>query len=447
MKPKSIHRLTWPAAAYALAAALGLSACKKSQPDTTPEPGPSASAEAVDEVSAFLADEKAPITPAIHRKLILGLKDCKVNERGIDSKCEGYQTLRKARQRKSAAKDNAELNASLGKEFLGHESPAVRLQAAKLMQSALGANKENQALLLDAARKEQVPAVLAAMLRTVGSRHRTTPEVQKLLMEMADHKDPLVRREALSWFLTAFGEGVEETFNKVLEKLEGDPSLEVRSYLCGRLYGSSNERALDVFKKYLTDAKTPTKLYNACWNGVINSWTGFPKPRNPSKQGYDLTMKILEKTPRTGERPPWSGISTLRSARTEYKPTDRFGQEWLEKVKPWYQPARLLGALKAIATDPQANWMARTAALRVMHELGEKEATFVALQKKYTNAKEGDDFHVKRQLDDILRKGAGGPGSASASAGGRVSGPPRVVTPGATQPEDAPTPPAAPEGS
>jgi hypothetical protein len=418
-----------------------LSGCSKSQP-TGSAPAASASAAVTDPVEAFLADEKAPLTAPVYSKLVTGLDACKVTDRGIDPTCEAYKKLRRAQHRRSSAKDMAALNAKVGKELIGHKSPAVRLQAAKMMQSVFGSNEDVQKVIVDAAKKEKTPAVLAAMLRTVGSRHKQSEDIKQLLLQMADHENDTVRREALSWFLTTFGEGVPGTFDKVLEKMEKDPSLEVKTYLCGRLYGSSDERAIPVFERLLSAADTDPKLYGACWNGVINSWTGFPKPRNPSKAGYELTLKVLEKKPRTKERPPWSGISTLRSAKTEYSSGDRFGTEWLDKVKPWFKPSRLLTALKDVANDSNANWMARTAALRVMQELGEGKATFTALAKKYEKATQGDEFHVKRQIDDILRKIDAGSATAAASGSGAPPSLPilRPMPPGG---EPEPTPPGA----
>jgi len=450
-----IFRLSCRAVLLALVAALSVGACNRGKSNQA-KPAASASAAPVDEVKAFLEKDDAPLTEGIYRKLILALESCKLDDRGIDPKCEASKNLRQARNRKTSVREMQGLN---GKELISHPHPAVRLQSAKLLQSAFGASKETQDAIVKAAKTEKEPAVLAAMLRTVGARHKDQPELKALLLAMADHPADAVRREAMSWFLTNFGEGVEGTFEKVLEKMDNDPSEDVRAYLCGRLYGSGDERALPVFEKYLLDDKTPTKIYNACWNGVINSWTGFPKPRKPSQKGYELTMKVLEKKPRTKDRPPWSGISTLRSAKMEVRENDRFGAEWSEAVKAWYKQDRLLKALQNLAVDPEANWMARTAALRVMQELGEKEATFKTLQKKYADAKAGDDFHVKRQIDDILRKGSGGPrpgasgapsarGSAGPVGGPGMRPPPRPPTMPAPRPQPAPPPAApAPEGA
>ena len=453
-----ISSLIRPIGVAALLSLCMATACKKEEKPTVAAPAPSVSADPLADMKAFLEDDTATLTKPIYKKLLLQLSTCKLTERGINPKCKAYEDVRRVRGRKGSPREMAEMNAALGKELITNEHPAVRLQAAKLMQSVFGTNKESQKLLIAAAKKEKEPAVLAAMLRTVGSRHRASPEIKELLLKMADNKSEVVRREAMSWFLTSFGEGVEGTFEKVLEKVDKDPSIEVRAYLCNRLYGSSDERALEVFKKYLEADDTPKKLYNACWNGVINSWTGFPKPRKPSQAGYELTMKILERTPRTKDRPSWSGISTLRSAKTEYRESDRYGQAWLEAVKPWYRPARLLAALKNIANDENANWMARTASLRVMRELGEKKATFTLLLQKYKEAKAGDDFHVKRQIEEILRKLEGGVGpSGSARPGPHaipggpghpthrpISASPPPGTPPAAPPRPAPPAPASP---
>lgn len=211
--------------------------------------------------------------------------------------------------------------------------------------------------------------------------------------------------EALGWFLTSFGEGVPGTFEKVTEKMTKDPSNKVRAHLCGRLYGSRDDRAIPMFEKYLGDKSTPDEVFRGCWDGVIAAWTGYARPEKPNQKAFELTVKVLEATPRTKERPPWTGMSSLKSAKTELKPDDKFGQEWLAKVKPWYKKDRLLKALEAVAADSAANWMARTGAAEAMKELGAPKDAFERLQKKYEKAASGDDGLVKKKVDE-LAKGA-----------------------------------------
>lgn len=412
---------------------VSLTACVKSE-RTEPEPSPSASASAAEPspVEAFFQDDRAALTEGVYEQLIVALSTCKVTESGVEPRCPALEQLRRARSRNTVLKDLAGMNARLGKKYLTHESAAVRYQAASMMQSIFGSDEASQKLILERARSEQEPAVILALVRVVGSRVKSDVEVKQLLLEMGDHAAESVRREALGWLVTSFAEGVTEGFDKVAAKLEQDPSEAVRAYLCDRLYGSSEPRALPLLKRLLTDPKTPKKVYDGCWSGLIKTWTGFPQPKHPLKEGYELTVKLLEATPRDSEHPPWSGLSLLRAAKTEFQPTDRFGTDWYAAVKPWYKKERLLKALEAVATDSKAHWMARTSALSVMQELGTPKATFEKLHKRYEGATAGDDFQVKRRLGDVLaRLGArSGPSSAgSAPPPGTPKPPPRPAAP------------------
>jgi hypothetical protein len=396
--------------AVALLSAVVLVGCKKKEEDKAgagnvipKEASSVAAAAGANDLAAFLKDENAPLTPEMEEKLLLGLKDCPMTETGIDDKCEGLKTWNKSRGRKTAAKQVLGGSGSLGAKYIGNESPAIRFKSADLLSSLFGADPGTQKLIIEAANKEKVPAVLANMIQAVGSKHKGNEEIKALLMKGADHESERVRTESLGWFLTSFGADVPGTFEKAADKLDKDPSIKVRSHLCSRLYGSGNEKAIPLLDKYLNDKNTPPDLYRACFDGAIAAWTGFPKPENPNQKAYELTMKQLEAPTRTKERPPWASISTLRASKTEYKADDSFGQKWLEKTKGWYKKDRLLKALEGLAGDSNANWIGRSSAIDTMKELGAPKPTFEKLQKKFEKADKGDDSLVKKKLDDVLK--------------------------------------------
>ncbi len=354
------------------------------------------------DIEAFLKNDAAPLTPEIEEHLLLALKDCTVTDDGIDYKCEAFKNWNKSRSHKSLV--GAVLSAgtnSLGGKHIGDESPAIRLKSAELLGSFFGSSKDTQKTVLDAAAKEKVPGVLAAMIRTVGSSHKQNAEVKDLLMKNSDHASEKVRIESMSWFLTSFGTGVPDTFEKVSEKIDKDPSVKVRAFLCSRLYGSGDERAIPIFTKYLSDKGTPDELFSSCFSGTIDSWTGFPKPAKPNKKAYELTLKVLEDKPRSDKRPPWTGISTLRAATDEQKPNDSFHNAWLVNVKSFYKKERLIAALEALAGDSAAGWLARGGAVDVMKELKAPKATFERLLKKMGTG--STDGLVKKKIEDALK--------------------------------------------
>lgn len=379
-----------------------VAACKKDEGKAaTTKP---VAATATDDVAAFLADSSRAMTPEIYEKLVLALATCTVGDNGIDWKCEAWKNLEKARNRNTVFKDLVAAAGTIGKKHIADPSPAVRLQSARMMGSIFGSDPQTQEIIVDAAYKEKEPAVLKAMLAVVGSRHKSNPKIKDLLMVNANHPNEKVRIEAMSWFLTTFGEGVPGTFERVIEHVDKDPSEKVRAFLCSRLYGSGDERALKEIELWLTARDTSQELKAGCWEGAITSWTGFPLPQKPQKKGYELTMMVLEQKPRTKDRPPWTGMMLLRAAKDTFKPEDKAGNEWFAKVKGFYKKDKLIATLSDIVDDPNANWMARAASLDVLVELGTPKATFEKLQKKYEKDAVGDNAQVKRKLDDIVKK-------------------------------------------
>jgi hypothetical protein len=356
-------------------------------------------------IQEFVTNEKALLTPELYEQFLLALKSCKIIGNDIDRKCPDFRNLQKARKRRNTAKSNVSLYSKVGAKHIRNESPAVRLEAARILHSFSGANEQTQQLILEAASTEQEAVVLAAEINVIGSRVKLNPEVKKLFVKMADHSAPVVRKEAMGWFLTSYSKGESDTYGKVLEHIEKDEDLGVRSFLCSRLFGSSDERAFQVFEKLLFSPKTSKDLYAGCLSGLINSWTGVVKPTYPAKAGYELTLKVLKKRPRSEDRPAWSAIGLLRYAKVSYPESDTYSRSWYEKVKAWYNPKPLLKHLEDIVLDNKANWMARTASLDAMKEIGAPKSTFVAMLSTIEKGKkDAKTKHVQQRLQTILEK-------------------------------------------
>ena len=81
-------------------------------------------------------DAEGAISPEDYEKLLLGLAECEVEANGIARECAGWRAFDDARKDRRALLRNmaGELGA-IGRRHLGHQSPAVRLQAARLSMS------------------------------------------------------------------------------------------------------------------------------------------------------------------------------------------------------------------------------------------------------------------------------------------------------------------------
>jgi hypothetical protein len=391
----------------ALAPLLALGCKKESAPgDAGASASASASASRID-LAAVLGDASVPLTPEMDEAILLSLdkcslKECKPFDFGIQTSCPAWNNYVSTIARKREGGKTTGVPPYLLKH-LHHESAAVRFHAAFALggQRALPDDAQAQAAMIDAARKEQNPNVRAEILTALGPIHAKNDAIKSLLLENSDNPGECVRMMALWPFLKKEGKGVPGTFDRVAEKLDSDPSPMVRRYLCSSLYGSENEKAIPLLQKYLDAKDTPEEVFTGCFQGAIEAWVGVPYPENPNQKAYEMSLKVLEASPRTEARPPWVQIRTLKWAKSDFPPGEHQGPAWYAKVKPWYKKERLQSALVALVSDPKAHHLAREEAIGVLGEIGTPKSTLTQLAAKLASLK-GDDASVKAKLDGVL---------------------------------------------
>jgi hypothetical protein len=362
-----------------------------------------APAEMAAQVEAYLKDEEAALTPKIYEALVLALADCAIKNAQIDGKCPAAKNLQTARGRKTAMKDLLGFNAQVGAKLIGHESPAVRLQAAKLMGSAFGADASSEKIVLEAAAKEKDPAVLRGMVDTVGSKLGRSPAVLAFVKKAAEHESEEVRLEALSWMATSFADGTDGTLETVLAKIESDPSKDVRTKMCTKVAGRRDERALPLLERLTADPGADPAMYKACLDGLTRMWHNSPRVKDPSEKAYRLTLQRLQDQPRSGERPPWMWLSDFKRLKPSSK-TDKSFDEWHARA-PWFKREDILEAMKSIVADRQAATLARRSAVDVLVELDAPKEMLTELAAGYADAegKSGDDSSVLTRLREATK--------------------------------------------
>lgn len=348
----------------------------------------------VKNVGAALKTGGPGLTEAQFEALLLGLSKCEVKDNGIDRKCPAYKEYREGRKnRGTLVKDWGGMLSAMGRKHIKHKSPAVRIQAAGLMGSIFGSSKESQSAIVTAAKNEQHPRVLKAMLRSVSSSIKKNDDVRQLMLANAKHADQKVRMEVVGSLTSSWAKDTEGTLEKAMEMVEKDPAIEVQQYACRRLGERADARALPLLKK-LTAKPSDSKLYSACVRGVIAMWSAPVPHKAPSKEAYEYTLKLFKKTPRSDSHPPWTAISAV---------------EWASKKKfqaaaPWFKLSDLNGALIDIAKDRNAKWLTRTGAVDALKRLGATPAQFEALKTAYASAgsKPGTDKHVLDKIEKAL---------------------------------------------
>ncbi len=396
-----------------IACGLVLAGCKKEQPATPPDEKKAAPDEKKEEkkaadpndplskivkkveekvagaVGALAKDGKA-LTQEEYEKLLLELSKCTFNDNGIDWQCEQYKAYRDARNRNTALKDLAGMSSTLGLKHMKHESPAVRYTAAGLLRSFFGSKPETQDAVIAYAPEEKNPVVLAALLSAVGSSMGRNPKVAELVLKMADHEAEAVRIEAIGWMASSWGAKVAGAADKVIDKVQKDPSVKVQRVACENAGKLGDKRMLPIFKKLTQKPDENPDLYSSCMRGLMDMWNPFLSSEAPaSPEAYKLTMNRLRDKPRSKNRPPWIIMSSF--GRTPKGET------------PWYKQAEVVKALADVALDGNAHWMARTAACRALGEL-KAEKELGTIKEKLAAKTDFDDKNVVKAAEEAVAK-------------------------------------------
>lgn len=379
-----------------MALGVGLVGCSDAPPPPTEDAprtaaaveGALAEASALGKGARTIAEEAAgTFDVAAYEKLLVGLADCEVSAGGIARSCAAWKAFDASRRdRRNLLRNDGAALSAVGRKHLSHESPAVRLQAARLASSLFGGDQASRDALVEAARVEKDPQVLRAMLRSVRSSIGRSDAVRDLLVQMADHPDEQVRMTVLGALSAGWAAGTEGTLEKVLAAVETDPSPRVRAYACRQLGDRADERALPLLERLTADVGEDEKLYEACFRGLIGMWAAPVPQKAPSERAYRLTMERLRAEPRSEGRPPWGAIANLEWA----------GKGSLAKAAPWFDKDALVEVLGDLAGDRAAHWLARTGAVKVMARIGAPRSALEALEAGYADIAEvpGVDKHV-----------------------------------------------------
>jgi HEAT repeat protein len=360
-----------------------LLACQKKTDAPARDAGAAAGAQAIAALPAAPTPPSSNvITAEEYEKLLLGLSACSVVGRSIDPKCPARTAYSGIRSLTSGKRlpPGAQL-ADLAKKHMMHAAPAVRLAAAGLLRSFFGADAGIQQLVLDRIGKEEHGAVVARLLEVVGSRAGSNPAILELLLRKADDSNEIVRSAAVSWLASSWSKGAKGALDKVLERVEKDPSPTVRSLACRDVYKHEDARVIPRIEKLVGD---PT-IGASCLEGIVNLWAHF-LVKNKSEAAYKKSLALLSKKPRDQKNPPWQVMSSLG------RPTQA----------PWYDVQQVRAVLKDIAADKMAMWMARTGAVRALKDLKTDKSVFEALKRGYEGAT-GEHKLVLSQIEQALK--------------------------------------------
>lgn len=254
-------------------------------------------------------------------------------------------------------------NASAIQEsLLTNSSPQVRGLAMGQFTSLFGVKKDNIQKLLTVLEKEENPYVLQQGVRAL-SNELKTDGVAKFVFAQAKNENPKVRRVAAWAIGNSWSQGVPG-INDEANALLADKDEEVRRAMLGCVGKLNDESFIPELVKVLNDDQQ-YKLHPEAMRSLYTLWYDYPFHKNTSKAAYEATINYLKKKPRTENIPAWSSIGELRSKAESNYPA------WQAKAT-YYNNAEYIKLMSDIATDVNANWLGRSAAIDVIATIGTK---------------------------------------------------------------------------
>lgn len=370
--------------------ALAPVACNKSEGDGA------AAASAAPSASAA---PDAPLTLEQYEKLVLALSSCKAVESessyfgSVDPKCPAYVAFNAARSKKGAMKLIAGKTGPLGRKLLDNPAPAVRVQAASMVESILGTSTENSKAVAALAKKEKDIAVLKALLHAVWNNGAKNPDIAAMLLSLAAHDNAHVRATAAVGISSPWNKRMAGGVEKLIQLIEKDPDAKVKEAACEYAGQLDDDRLIPVYAKNTAPNADPA-LAAGCFTGLLKMWASFPLFANANEKAYKLTLELLAHKPRTDKLPPWTAMSTFESVGKAHGSSF---DKWKAQAK-WYDPKAVKGAMFDLAADKNANWLGRAGAVRAAVALGATKAELATLKKKLP----ADDKQVASQIDKSM---------------------------------------------
>ncbi|MDY0001527.1 MAG: HEAT repeat domain-containing protein [Polyangia bacterium] len=346
---------------------------------------------AVDKVDKALKDDRPPLTMEQYEKYILALSACKLQEWGVDNKCEQHKTLQEARSAKGALTQLFGKYQEIGLKHMKHENDTVRYYAIGLLGTGMwNTQKEEVATaVIAASENEKNHLVLRQMIQVLATSARKHPSIAKWLVEkMSKHENENVRSSAAGYLASA-NRGIEGFLARMIEMIQKDPSDKVKQMACKRAYEHWDDKILPIYQKLTANDKDPG-LYSSCLEGLFNMWNAFVFLEKPSEKAFKLTLQRMYDKPRTKNRPPWTIMRGFGRI-----PMEKVENSNEKRIPAWYKEPLVIKAMLDVARDPAANWMSRTGAVSALAELG-----LAAEKEKRAGVKE----NIKKEIDKLQKE-------------------------------------------
>ncbi len=243
-------------------------------------------------------------------------------------------------------------------DLLASEYPQVRGYGLSMMSSLFGVSDNNLELAKELLKTEEDNYVLYCAIDALSNELKKDPSIAEFAFRMADSENPKLRFRAAIAIGNTWSQGVDGTVDKIIGMMN-DENETVRAEACQRAGKLGDEKVIDPLVEVLNDESTPTSVQRGCLDGLLTLWYDYPFHEQTSEKAYKASMDYYKATPRTDDRPYWSAVSLLSSkADTKY-------DDWKAKAT-YFDTEDLYNTMSDIIKDENANWMARTSAIKVI---------------------------------------------------------------------------------
>ena len=242
--------------------------------------------------------------------------------------------------------------------LLQSEYPQVRGYAFSNMGSLFGVSDESISKSKEILKTEENDYVLYCAISAFSNELKTDPDILDFAVRMSESDNPKLRYRAALAFGNSWSIGVDGALDRVLMLMK-DENTDVRAVACQYSGKLADDSVVDPLVEIINDESEDIKVRKSCVEGLFSLWYDYPFHKNMSEKAYKATMDYFKTTPRNNDIPYWSNVGLFANkASTSY-------DEWKENAT-YFDTDELYDVMCGIVEDSEANWMARTAAVRAI---------------------------------------------------------------------------------
>ena len=340
--------------------------------------------------SMIKTPEKEPLTDEELEALFLAYSKVNINEKSqsLESNFVGKVKSEVLRGRKRSETEVAVMD-----RLLKNASPQVRGVAIQQYGGLFGMSAETASKLVKALENEQNAFVLKEGIRTLANELKRD-DVKKFVLGQINNDNKEVRKSVALSVGNYWSIGLDGVKDAAL-KLLSDVDEEVRKTMLGNVGQLADDSFVSELVKVLNDP-SQGKLHGDAMRSLYTMWYDYPQHKNTSKAAYEATVNYLKTTPRTKDIPAWQTIGGLQNQNA--KDYDA----WKAKAT-YYNNSEFVKLMMDIAADPNANWLGRGPAVKVIAKIGTKADLEKVKALVSANSDDKDQKNVLQAIEKELK--------------------------------------------